>query len=103
MFTCRPDFQSAVDGQIADVTTSTSTRLTADEAAELIHRVAGDKTLPDEIVADVVAKTDGVPLFIEELTKTLLESGLLEEQLEPVTSSPGRYRRWPFPTRFTTR
>ena len=40
-----------------------------------MRRVAHDKALPGEIVVDVVAKTDGVPLFIEELTKTLLESG----------------------------
>jgi tetratricopeptide (TPR) repeat protein len=49
-------------------------------ATELIRRVAGGKTLPYEIVADVVTKTDGVPLFIEELTKTVLESGLVEEE-----------------------
>ena len=54
-------------------------RLSADEAAELMRRVARNKALPEEIVTDVVAKTDGVPLFIEELTKTLLESDLLEE------------------------
>ena len=59
-------------------------RLPAGEAAELIDRVADGKALPDEIVADVVAKTDGVPLFIEELTKTLLESGLLEERAGPI-------------------
>ena len=38
-----------------------------------------DKALPDEIAAQIVAKTDGVPLFVEELTKTVLESGLLND------------------------
>jgi predicted ATPase len=41
--------------------------------------VAQGKSLPPQVLAEVVAKTDGVPLFIEELTKMLLESGLLEE------------------------
>ena len=38
-----------------------------------------DKALPDEVAAQIVAKTDGVPLFVEELTKTVLESGLLKD------------------------
>ena len=40
--------------------------------ALMVERVAGDKTLPPEVVAQIVAKTDGVPLFVEELTKTVL-------------------------------
>ena len=43
-------------------------------------RVAGGKVLPAEVVEQVVAKTDGVPLFVEELTKMVLESGLLQER-----------------------
>ena len=46
----------------------------------MIHRVADGKTLPPEVGQQVVAKTDGVPLFVEELTKMVLESGLLREQ-----------------------
>jgi predicted ATPase len=46
----------------------------------LISRVAHRKTLPREVIEQVVAKTDGVPLFVEELTKMVLESGLLREQ-----------------------
>jgi predicted ATPase len=45
-------------------------------------RVAHGKTLPVEVVEQVVAKTDGVPLFVEELTKMVLESGLLQERAE---------------------
>jgi predicted ATPase len=44
--------------------------------------VAHGKALPPEVVEQVVAKTDGVPLFVEELTKMVLESGLLQEQEE---------------------
>jgi predicted ATPase len=42
--------------------------------------VAHGKTLPSEVVEQIVAKTDGVPLFVEELTKMVLESGLLQER-----------------------
>src|SRR5262249_41035705 len=55
-------------------------RLPRRQAAEMTDRVAHGKTLPAEVVAQVVAKTDGVPLFVEELTKMMLESGLLQER-----------------------
>jgi predicted ATPase len=45
-------------------------------------RVAHGKVLPAEVVEQVVVKTDGVPLFVEELTKMVLESGLLQEREE---------------------
>ena len=48
-------------------------------ALAMIDRVAGGKALPAEVLEQIVAKTDGVPLFVEELTKTVLESGLLRE------------------------
>ena len=46
------------------------------------RQVAHRKALPPEVVEQVVAKTDGVPLFVEELTKMVLESGLLQEASE---------------------
>src|SRR5207244_4232841 len=52
------------------------------QAVEMIGRVAHHKTLPAEVVEQVVAKSDGVPLFVEELTKMVLESGLLQEREE---------------------
>ena len=57
-------------------------RLPRHQAAEMIRRVAHGKALPPEVVAQIVAKTDGVPLFVEELTKMVLESGLLQEREE---------------------
>jgi tetratricopeptide (TPR) repeat protein len=48
----------------------------------MVQRVTGGKALPAAVVQQVVAKTDGVPLFVEELTKMLLESGLLQEEDE---------------------
>ena len=62
----------------------TLARLPQRQAIELTHQVAQGKALPVE-VAQIVAKTDGVPLFVEELTKTVLESGLLQEQEEHYT------------------
>ena len=45
----------------------------------MVEQVAGGKALPAEVLQQVVAKTDGVPLFVEELTKMVLESGLVKE------------------------
>ncbi len=48
----------------------------------LVSRLARGKDLPSEVMQHVVSRTDGVPLYVEELTKTLLESDLLEERAE---------------------
>jgi predicted ATPase len=55
-------------------------RLPRPQAVEVIRQVAHGKALPSEVVAQIVAKTDGVPLFVEELTKMVLDSGLLQER-----------------------
>ena len=47
----------------------------------MIEQVAGGKALPAEVHQQLLTKTDGVPLFVEELTKMVLESGLLEKWL----------------------
>jgi class 3 adenylate cyclase/predicted ATPase len=77
--TCRPDFSPPWTGR-SHLTQVTLARLPQRQATELTHQVARGKALPAEVVAQIVAKTDGVPLFVEELTKTVLESGLLLEQ-----------------------
>ena len=79
--TCRPDFRPPWTGR-SHLTQMTLARLPQRQATELTHQVAQGKALPAEVVAQIVAKTDGVPLFVEELTKTVLESGLLQEQEE---------------------
>ncbi len=79
LFTSRPDFTPPWSGR-AHLTQVTLNRLPRRQAAELTGRVAHGKALPAEVVAQVVAKTDGVPLFVEELTKMVLESGLLQER-----------------------
>src|SRR6202007_1155548 len=45
----------------------------------LIAQIADGKTLPDDVIGQIADRTDGVPLFVEELTKSVLESGLLRE------------------------
>jgi predicted ATPase len=79
LFTCRPDFSPPWTGR-AHLTQVTLSRLPRRQAAEMTGRVAHGKALPAEVVEQVVAKTDGVPLFVEELTKMVLESGLLQER-----------------------
>jgi len=61
-------------------TTIPLTRLNRRAGAALVERVTSGKKLPKEVTDEILVRTDGVPLFIEELTKTVLESGLLQER-----------------------
>jgi TOMM system kinase/cyclase fusion protein len=81
LWTFRPDFSPPWTGR-AHLTQVTLPRLARRQVAEMISRVAHGKTMPAEVVEQVVAKTDGVPLFVEELTKMVLESTLLQEREE---------------------
>jgi predicted ATPase len=64
----------------AHLTSLTLSRLPRPQVEVMVERVAGDKALPAEVCQQIVAKTDGIPLFVEELTKMVLESGLLRER-----------------------
>jgi class 3 adenylate cyclase/predicted ATPase len=74
----RPEFIAPWSGQ-PHVSTLALTRLGRRDGAAMLEQVVGEKALPDEVAAQIVAKTDGVPLFVEELTKAVLESGLLAD------------------------
>lgn len=63
----------------SNLTQITLSRLTHKQVEVLVEKVAGDKALPADVTHQIVTKTDGVPLFVEELTKMVLESGLLRE------------------------
>jgi predicted ATPase len=76
--TWRPEFQPPW-GFRTHLTPIALQRLPQSQVEVMIAQVTGGKTLPPEVVAQIVAKTDGVPLFVEELTGTVLESGLLRE------------------------
>jgi class 3 adenylate cyclase/predicted ATPase len=80
LWTFRPDFSPPWTGR-SHLTQITLPRLPRRQAVEMTGWVAR-KALPAEVVEQVIAKTDGVPLFVEELTKMILETGLLQERDE---------------------
>ena len=79
LVTARPEFTPPWPSY-PHMTTIPLTRLGRRDGAALVERVTGGKTLPKEVMDEILARTDGVPLFIEELTKTVLESELLQER-----------------------
>ena len=79
VLTCRPEFAAPWTPR-AYLTQLPMGRLGRSQVEAMVTEVLHGKTLPAEVLRQVVAKTDGVPLFVEELTKTVLESELLREQ-----------------------
>jgi class 3 adenylate cyclase len=79
--TFRPEFQPPWTGQ-PQVSMVALNRLDRRDRTVLVEQITGGKALPDEVVAQIVDRTDGVPLFVEELTKSVLESGLLREETD---------------------
>jgi predicted ATPase len=79
--TFRPEFQPPWTGQ-SQVTMLALNRLLRHHRSALVARIAGGKALPDEVTDQIIDRTDGVPLFLEELTKSVLESGLLREEVD---------------------
>jgi class 3 adenylate cyclase/tetratricopeptide (TPR) repeat protein len=75
VITFRPEFQPPWIGQ-AHVTNVSLNRLNRRDGAALVGSVAGNNPLADEIMEEIVERTDGVPLFVEELTKAVLEAGV---------------------------
>jgi class 3 adenylate cyclase/predicted ATPase len=73
--TFRPEFQPPWTGQ-PQVSVLTLNRLDRRDRTALVAQIAGGKALPEEVVAQIADRTDGVPLFVEELTKSVLESGV---------------------------
>src|SRR5216683_747288 len=78
IITFRPEFTPPWVGR-PHVTLLSLSRLAPRQRAEMITRVTGGKALPREIADQIIDRTDGVPLFIEELTKSVVESGLVTE------------------------
>jgi class 3 adenylate cyclase/predicted ATPase len=77
--TFRPEF-AAPRLDHARVTTISLNRFGRNQAVTMIDQIISGRTLPAEVLDQIVAKTDGVPLFVEELIKSVLESGLLREE-----------------------
>ncbi|HTS55005.1 MAG TPA: adenylate/guanylate cyclase domain-containing protein, partial [Burkholderiales bacterium] len=78
VITYRPEYQPPWSS-LAHATALPLIRLSRKQAVLLAERVSGGKSLPKVVLDHIVVKTDGVPLFVEELTKTVLESGLIAE------------------------
>lgn len=81
VLTFRPDFTTPWPHR-SHMTPITLNRLERVEAEAMITHIAGGKTVPREVIDNITAKSDGVPLYIEELTKSILQSESLEEQAE---------------------
>ncbi len=81
LITARPTFEHAFGGHPI-VSRLMLNRLGQAHITSVIEHVTGGKQLPEPLLREIVAKCDGVPLFIEELTKTVLESGALRETAE---------------------
>ncbi|WP_108522703.1 adenylate/guanylate cyclase domain-containing protein [Bradyrhizobium algeriense] len=79
LITARPQFTLPWPSY-PHTTTIPLTRLGRRDGAALVLRLTGGKTLPKEVMERILAHTDGVPLFVEELTKMVLEGGLLQER-----------------------
>ena len=84
VITHRPEYQPPWS-RLTHVTALALVRLPRRQAVLMTENVSGGKQLPKEVLDQIIVKTDGVPLFVEELTKTVLESGL-------VTEADGVYR-----------
>ncbi len=76
--TYRPEYSARWIGQ-PNVSTINLSRLNRHVGEQMVRQVAGEKQLPGEVLEQILVKTDGVPLFVEELTKATLESGLLKD------------------------
>ncbi|MET3967684.1 MULTISPECIES: adenylate/guanylate cyclase domain-containing protein [unclassified Bradyrhizobium] len=78
IITFRPELAPPWTGR-SHVTSMSLSRLSRPQRAEMIMQVTGGKALPQEIAEQIIDRTDGVPLFIEELTKAVIDSGILAD------------------------
>ncbi|HKP00662.1 MAG TPA: adenylate/guanylate cyclase domain-containing protein [Nitrospiraceae bacterium] len=95
VITFRPDFKP-VWADYSHVTFLTLSRLPRRQSAELVAALTGGKALPHEVQQAILAKTDGVPLYIEALTENVVESGLLTEGNDSYTLK-GLLKELPIP------
>ncbi len=86
IITFRPEFTPPWAGR-PHVTSLALNRLAPRQRAEMIAGVTGGKALPEEIADQIIDRTDGVPLFVEELTKAVVESGILTDTGDRYTAA----------------
>jgi len=87
LLTYRPEFEPPWVGR-PYVTTLNLNRLGEREIAAIIDRVKGNKALPESIIQDIIERTDGIPLFVEEMTKAVLEAEGAAESAVATIPSP---------------
>ena len=95
LITFRPEFKP-VWADYSYVTSLTLSRLPRRQSAELVVAMTGGKALPPEVQQAILAKADGVPLYIEAMTENVLESGLLAEGNDSFTVT-GPLKELPIP------
>src|SRR5262249_57295270 len=81
LFTFRPEFEPSWSG-LPNVGTLTLGRLDRSNVESMVAQVTGGRPLPAEVTEQIVLKTDGNPLFVEELTKAVLEAGILVQDAD---------------------
>jgi predicted ATPase len=87
--TYRPEFDVPWPGR-SHTTQISLQRLSRREVERMIYHLTGGKALPDEVLQQLMTRGDGIPLFVEELTKAVLASALLQEQDDAYTCSPSQ-------------
>jgi class 3 adenylate cyclase len=87
LLTHRPEFSARWAGH-GHITSLNLAKLSRAQSAALVSRVTGGKALPPGLLEQIVERTDGVPLFVEELTKSILESGALTDAGDRYESAP---------------
>jgi class 3 adenylate cyclase/predicted ATPase len=85
--TFRPEFSAPWAGR-SHVMSLALNRLGGREAAAIIARIVGNKELPADVMAEIVERTDGIPLFVEEMTKAVLEAGSEDEARQTAAAMP---------------
>ena len=78
LLTCRPHFQPAWHHR-SYLTEITVNRLSHTQVEQIVADITDGKTVPQEVLQQILVKTDGVPLFVEEMTKAILDSGHLKD------------------------
>src|SRR5262249_4908341 len=78
LLTCRPHFQPAWHHR-SYLTEITVNRLSHAQVEQIVNRMIDGKTFPAAVLQQILTKTDGVPLFVEEMTKAIVESGHLKD------------------------
>jgi class 3 adenylate cyclase/predicted ATPase len=90
----RPEFDPPWIGR-SHATAMTINRLTRHEVGAMIDRVVGNKLMPTSTRQDIIARTDGIPLFVEEMTKAVLEAESERAAQRPVAAVPSPPRSVP--------